>query len=95
MRARRTDENQGDIVKALRAIGCTVAITSGVGNGFPDLVAGRNKRTYMLEVKDGDKCESARQLTAEEAIFHNEWKGHLAIVTNVKEALAAVGAVVQ
>lgn len=91
----RTDANQQQIVKALRAVGCSVVSTAAVCNGFVDLCVGRNGITYCLEIKDGSKPPSAQRLTAYEAIFRNEWKGHYALVRNVREALAAVGADMQ
>ena len=90
MRARRIDDNQTEIVQALRAIGATVAITSAQGHGFPDLCVGIFKRTYLLEVKNPNQPKSAQALTAEEAIWHNEWKGQVAIVRNVTEAIEAI-----
>lgn len=42
----RTDANQTKVVNHLRKAGFSVAITSSIGNGFPDLVvAGHIKRT--------------------------------------------------
>lgn len=85
------DANQGRIVAALRKIGCTVAITSHVGNGFPDLLVGYQGRTVLLEVKDGDKYPSERKLTEAEAHFLATWTGGPAVVVeNEQEALAAV-----
>lgn len=92
-RAGRTDSNQARIVEALRKIGCTVAITSGVGNGFPDLLVGYRGTTTMLEVKDGERAPSERKLTEAEAHFLATWRGGPAVVvTSVDEALAAVAA---
>ena len=36
-RAARVDDNQGQIVDALRRVGCSVWSLAGVGKGFPDL----------------------------------------------------------
>jgi hypothetical protein len=38
-RAAKTDGNQAEIVEALRKAGRTVAITSRLGDGFPDIVS--------------------------------------------------------
>lgn len=95
MRAHKIDDNQSKIVEALRSIGVSVFITSGIGKGYPDLTCGVFKKTYLLEVKNPDQSKSAQALTAEEAIFHNEWKGHVAIVRTVAEALEAIGAQMQ
>lgn len=91
-RAARTDANQGEIVAALRAIGCSVSDTSGVGGGFPDLAVGFRKRTLLLEVKDGSKPPSARKLTPDQLLWHISWRGQVAVVTSIEEAIAAITA---
>jgi len=89
-RAARVDENQSDIVAALRAIGATVRVISQ-GDGIPDLLIGFMGKTILLEVKDGKKPPSARKLTPAEQKFFDEWRGgSLAIVNTVDEAIAAV-----
>ena len=89
-RAARVDENQSDIVAALRAIGATVRVISQ-GDGIPDLLVGFRGQTFLLEVKDGKKPPSARKLTPAEQKFFDEWRGgSLAIVNTVDEAIAAV-----
>ena len=86
-RAARVDENQGLIVKALRACGATVRIISQ-GDGIPDLLVGYRGHTILMEVKDGNKPSSARQLTTAEQIFFDQWTGgKLFIVNSVEEAL--------
>ncbi len=86
----RTDANQDEIVKALRAIGCSVAITSSLGEGFPDLVVGRHSTNYLLEVKDGSNSPSKRLLTADELKFCNAWRGQWAAVYDVQSAMKVV-----
>lgn len=89
-RAARVDENQSDIVAALRAIGATVRVISQ-GDGIPDLLVGFRGQTFLLEVKDGKKPPSARKLTPAEQKFFDEWRGGtLVIVNTVEEAIAAV-----
>lgn len=84
------DENQSDIVAALRAVGATVRVISQ-GDGIPDLLVGFMGKTILLEVKDGKKPPSARKLTPAEQKFFDEWRGgSLAIVNTVDEAIAAV-----
>ena len=92
-RAARTDANQPEIVKALRKVGASVAITSSAGDGFPDLVVGFRRVTYMLEVKDGSKPPCERELTPDQVKFHAGWFGGPCVVVNsAGEALAAIGA---
>jgi hypothetical protein len=91
-RAARVDRNQAEIVEALRKAGATVHITSSAGDGFPDLVVAYQRQTYLLEVKDGTKPPSERELTPDQVRFHVEWNGGPCLVVNsVSEALAAIG----
>lgn len=90
-RAAKVDRNQPEIVDALRKVGASVAITSAVGCGYPDLNVGYRGRTILMEVKDGELVPSARQLTPDQRVFHANWHGApVVVVNNVKEALAAL-----
>lgn len=89
-RAARVDDNQNEIVEALRAIGATVRVVTQ-GGGLPDLMVGFRGQTVLMEVKDGKKPPSARTLTPAEQKFFDEWRGGLLIVVNsVDEAIAAL-----
>jgi Holliday junction resolvase len=93
-RAARTDANHGEIRDALRRAGCLVVDTSGVGGGFPDLVAVRHGRVRFVEVKDGAKSASRRKLTPAEAEFIADCAYHgvtVHVVTSVAEAFEAMG----
>ena len=86
-RANRIDDNQNDIVAALRKAGATVRIISQ-GEGIPDLLVGFRGETILLEVKDGNKPPSARTLTDAEKKFFDDWRGGLlVIVESVEDAL--------
>ncbi len=72
---------------ALRGAGATVRIVTQ-GDGIPDLLVGYNGFTILMEVKDGKKPPSRRQLTAAEQKFFDEWTGGLlVIVESVQDAL--------
>lgn len=92
-RAARVDANQGDVVDALRAIGCSVALTHAAGGGFPDLVVGVDGINLLIEVKDGKKPPSERKLTKDQVLFHAQWRGQIAVVKNVAEALQLIGSI--
>ena len=92
-RAARTDANQNEIVQALRDVGASVAITSALGFGFPDIVAGYRGINYLIEIKDGAKSPSKRKLTEDEQEWHDLWRGAVIVVNDVDEALRAVGAI--
>jgi hypothetical protein len=45
----------------------------------------------LIEIKDGQKVPSARKLTPDEAAWHQSWRGQVAIVESVDDALRLVG----
>ena len=91
--AAKVDANQREIVAALRSVGATVQPLHAVGQGCPDISVGWRGVNYFLEVKDGEKPPSARKLTPAQEDWHGGWKGHVAVVSSVAEALAAIGLV--
>ncbi|NBS67728.1 hypothetical protein EBT31_02295 [bacterium] len=89
-RAARVDDNQEQIVKALRSIGATVRVVTQ-GNGLPDLLVGYRGQTVLMEVKDGKKPPSARKLTEAEQKFFDEWRGGLLVVVeSIDDAIDAL-----
>ena len=86
-RAARVDDNQMEIVRAMRAVGAIVRVITQ-GDGLPDLLVGYNGHTILMEIKDGNKPPSARKLTDNEQKFFDEWKGGpLYKVESVDQAL--------
>ena len=91
-RAKRIDDNQRAIVKALRSIpGCTVESLAAVGKGVPDLLCGFRGRNYLIEIKDGEKSPSRRKLTPAQVDWHQQWCGTVHIVTCYNDALEVIG----
>lgn len=91
-RAAKVDANQSEIVQALRQVGASVALLHSVGKGVPDLAVGYRGANYLLEVKDGAKKPSDRNLNADQVEWHQAWRGQAAVAETVKEALIAIGA---
>ena len=89
-RTHRSDLNQGEIVMALRAIGCTVRDLSQVGQGCPDILCGIHGINILLEIKG-----KRGKLTAEQVIFHKAWAGQLEVVRSIDEAVEAVNKAVR
>jgi len=87
---KRVDANQREITEGLRRLGVSVYPTHAVGAGFPDLVCGSLGRNYLLEIKDEGKPPSRQRLTDDEKVFHNNWRGQVAVVKNLKEAQAVI-----
>ena len=72
-RAAKRDDNEGEIVAALRKAGAVVRFITQ-GDGLPDLLVGFQGRTILMEVKDGAKVPSQRRLTDDEQKFFDSWK---------------------
>jgi len=90
--AKRIDNNQRDIVKALRQIpGCTVESLAAVGKGVPDILCGFFNKNYLFEIKDGNKPPSRRKLTPAQVEWHNSWCGQVDIITCLGDALIIIG----
>lgn len=88
--AARIDANQPEIVKALRKMGATVLHLHTLGRGAPDILIGFRGKNALAELKDGTKSPSARQLTEDEKKFHAEWRGQVAIIESVEQAIAFI-----
>jgi hypothetical protein len=86
MRAAKIDLNQPAIVDALRKVGVSVVSLASVGNGIPDLLAAKNDKVWLIEVK-GPKGK----LTPAQVEFMSTWPGVVHIVRNVDDALRLVG----
>ncbi len=101
--ARKIDDNQTEIVKALRSRGHLVQSLAAVGGGVPDLLVGAYRPTkiaisletpgifVLLEVKDGRKAPSARKLNALEIAWHKAYAGWpVFVVECAEDAIVAV-----
>jgi hypothetical protein len=89
-RAAKVDANQAEIVAALRQIGASVQPLHAVGQGCPDLLVGWRGMVSLLEIKDGSKPPSARKLTPDQEKWHAAWRGQVAVVETVEQAIAAI-----
>ena len=89
-RAAKVDQNQSEIVAALRKIGATVQPLHGVGSGCPDLLVGYRGVNYLVEVKDGSKPPSARKLTPDQVEWHINWRGQVAVADSRDAAIAVI-----
>lgn len=92
MRIRRVDANQAAVVKALRKIGAAVTHMHPLGGGVADLLVSFRNEWFVLEVKDGAKPPSARELTPDEREWIAGQKALVAIVNSPEEAIRLVSA---
>lgn len=89
----RVDGNQAQIVKELRQAGCSVAMTSDLGCGVPDILVGLRGVNVWAEIKDPNQPPSKRRLTPDEKEFHAAWKGQVCVIETAEELLSKLVAV--
>lgn len=71
--------------------GVSVQSLAGVGCGCPDIAVGFAGKNYLFEIKDPDKAPSDRALTDAEKKFHRFWRGQIAVVETVDDAIRILG----
>jgi len=86
-KAARIDSNQPEIVKTFQDLGCTVQHLHTIGNGCPDILVGYRSMNFLVEIKDGRKIPSQRNLTIDEKRWHLTWRGQVCIIKSVDEAI--------
>lgn len=86
----RVDANQTAIVAALRGVGASVLSLAPMGAGCPDLLVGFRGKNILLEVKDGKKPPSHRQLTPAQKAFAAIWCGQMVVVTTAEQAIEVI-----
>lgn len=92
-RAAKIDRNQPEIVAALERVGAVVQHLHAVGAGCPDLLIGFRGANWLAEVKDGALPPSGRKLTDAQIRWHLLWRGQVAVVESVDDALRLIGVV--
>lgn len=83
----RVDDNQKQIVTALRKLGYSVLHLHALGKGAPDILVGARRKNFLFEIKDGDKSPSRQKLTPDEKEFHDSWSGQVMIVKSAEEII--------
>jgi len=86
MSPKRVDANQAEIVADLRAIGATVQHLHEVGQGCPDLLVGFRDCNYLFEIKTEGGLLASKQRD-----WHDAWRGQVAVIRSVEDALAIMG----
>jgi len=86
-RRAKVDDNQAEIVKALRQRGASVQHTHQIP-GALDLIVGYRGIDVRVEIKDSSKPPSARKLTPAELETFETWRGrHPEVVQSVDDAM--------
>ena len=68
----------------------TVAVLSGVGEGFPDLLAGKGGVNILIELKDPAQDLNKRRLTPAEQVFHGLWRGQVGVAETWQDVVEIV-----
>lgn len=89
-RRARVDRNHSEIVNALERCGCSVQSLASLGRGCPDLLVGSRgadgeSRNLLIEVKAPKGTPTPDQIE-----WASGWRGQMAIVRSVEEAIAVV-----
>ena len=83
-RASRRDENEKEIVEALRAVGATVYLL----NEPCDLLVGYHNQTILMELKNPNSQYGKKGFNANQKHFAENWKGGpFCLVDSVDSAL--------
>jgi hypothetical protein len=82
--ANKRDNNETSIIKALTGVGATVWQLDQPC----DLLVGFRGVNTLMDVKD-----KGGTLTKDQVLFHEYWRGQIAIVWNPDDALRAIGAI--
>jgi len=80
----RIDRNQPEVVKEFRRLGYSVKPIHQVKKCC-DLLISKDKFTFLVEVKDGEKPPSARRLTEGEQEFKDSWQGRYYICISLED----------
>ena len=85
--AAKVDANQGEIVTTLRRLfgPDVVCDLSRVGGGVPDLLIGARGQNILMEIKTDNGT-----LTSDQVEFHGNWRGQIAVVRTIDEALRVI-----
>lgn len=92
----RTDDNQTEMVSALRRVGAKVQSLANIGEGCPDLLVLYRGAIFLLEVKDGSKPKSKQKLTPDEIEWHEDARHRgvaVHVVNTIELALQTIGAI--
>ena len=86
----KADDNQPQIVAALRAGGAFVQVMSAAGQGVPDSLVGYRGYWRPVEIKDGGKPPCERKLTKKQVEWIGDAQryGPVSVVENVEQAQA-------
>lgn len=75
MKRARIDNNQKEIVSALRRAGAGVLSIADKGNGAPDIVVGFRGENYFIEIKNPNTSYGKKGAQENQKAFALTWPG--------------------
>lgn len=91
MRSRpRKDANHAELVTEFETLGAVVVDLSALGNGVPDLMVCLSNVCIPVEVKDGAKPPSKRELTNDQIDWWMKARMNPRVVTNPQQVQETV-----
>jgi Holliday junction resolvase len=87
MRAKRVDNNQAEIVKALRQAGWHCTDLSAVGGGVPDLLVTQFGQAHLIEIKTDER---KYYFTPAQLDYQQQCKANIFVVKSVDEVILFV-----
>ncbi len=86
----KVDANHPQIVKDLEKLqGVSVKSVATIKK-FLDIVVGYKGKNYLFEIKNPDYPPSARKLTPDEKVFHDNWQGQADVILYTKDILRII-----
>ncbi len=82
----RVDRNHVEIKTAFEKLGFQTKNVSQL-KGFCDLCVSKRGRTFLIEIKDGDKPKSKKALTEAEREFHDRWDDTVYIIETIEQVV--------
>jgi hypothetical protein len=88
-RVAKVDSNHAQVVAAFRSLGCSVLDIHQLKN-CADLIVAKNKKTVIVEVKNGALPKGSRKLTPGEREFFSGWRGEATVVESLDDVVRVV-----
>jgi hypothetical protein len=83
------DGNHTEIVNAFRGLGASVISLAAVGHGCPDILVGYDcgalKINLLVEIKNFNEGTVKGELSDDQAKWHKDWRGQVAIVRSLED----------
>jgi hypothetical protein len=81
----KKDANHNDISDALQKAGCAIVDVSNLGGGFPDLIVCRQRKTYLVEIKNTKTSYGKRGPNKNQKVWAQGWPEKVYILKSLED----------